>query len=172
MEPSRVCTRCGERKPWSEFYAKVKWPDGTTRQPQSRCKRCFAEIHAQRKRDNPEWWARNERKRARNRTPEQRAEKRVYNREYARQRYAIPPERFRIKGDEPVSGLVPVPDALRDRVREQGYGAVAAAAGWFQDDGRPDDRRVRNTMEATHSQHRKLTQIIQALGLDPVDIGV
>lgn len=39
-EPTKRCARCREPKPWSDFHAKVKWPDGTMRQPHSRCKRC------------------------------------------------------------------------------------------------------------------------------------
>lgn len=41
-EQTKVCTLCQECKPWSTFHAKVKWEDGTMRQPQSRCKPCQA----------------------------------------------------------------------------------------------------------------------------------
>lgn len=37
---TKRCSRCGETKRASEFFAKTKWPDGTPRTWQSRCKVC------------------------------------------------------------------------------------------------------------------------------------
>lgn len=36
----KTCTTCHENKPWAEFDAREKWPDGTMRAPASRCKQC------------------------------------------------------------------------------------------------------------------------------------
>lgn len=49
-ERTKRCTgSCGLEKPWSAFYAKEKWPDGTMRRPQSRCMDCMrAAAHAAR----------------------------------------------------------------------------------------------------------------------------
>jgi DNA-binding transcriptional ArsR family regulator len=59
MSPTRQCTGpCGQRKPWTEFHAAARWPDGTMRRPQSRCKACAAEARKQAlrrtRRDDPE----------------------------------------------------------------------------------------------------------------------
>lgn len=35
------CNACGLKKSWEDFYAKVKWEDGSMRQPHSRCKACM-----------------------------------------------------------------------------------------------------------------------------------
>jgi hypothetical protein len=54
----RTCTRCDKTKSWDDFYAAVKWEDGTMRRPQSRCKRCMGELSKEYgkrlRRENPE----------------------------------------------------------------------------------------------------------------------
>jgi len=65
-EPTRICRRCDKRKPWSEFYAKRRWPDGTTRNPHSYCIACWPAVQ----REN---YAR---------SAERRARRREYNRRY------------------------------------------------------------------------------------------
>lgn len=58
-EPTKVCARCKTRKPWSQFYAKVRWPDGTIRQPFAYCKDCHRQRarawHAHRYATDPEF---------------------------------------------------------------------------------------------------------------------
>ena len=62
--PMKVCANpdchmAGERQPWTNFYAKTKWPDGTMRQPHSRCKACqrvyVARWHREKRLRDPEW---------------------------------------------------------------------------------------------------------------------
>lgn len=43
VERTKTCNGCGQAKPWSDYYAKARWDDGTMRQPHSRCKTCAAE---------------------------------------------------------------------------------------------------------------------------------
>lgn len=60
VEPTRICSKCKERKPWSAFYAKKRWEDGTVRQPQSWCKVCQDSRplnRESRKRANKRYWA-------------------------------------------------------------------------------------------------------------------
>lgn len=58
-EPTKLCTKCGQRKPWSMFHAKAKWGDGTMRQPAAYCKDCQREYvrvwHRERRCNDPEW---------------------------------------------------------------------------------------------------------------------
>lgn len=49
------CSGCQERKPWGEFWAAAKWPDGTMRRPQSKCKECVKAARRRRRREDPEW---------------------------------------------------------------------------------------------------------------------
>jgi hypothetical protein len=52
---TRVCSVCFERKSWSEFWAAAKWPDGSTRRPQYRCKECIKAAKRRRRREDPAW---------------------------------------------------------------------------------------------------------------------
>lgn len=57
-EPTKVCADCKTRKPWSEFHAKVKWDDGTMRQPLAYCKECQrarVRVYHAKKRKDREW---------------------------------------------------------------------------------------------------------------------
>jgi hypothetical protein len=42
IEPSRVCPRCRERKPFSAFYPRTRWPEGTVRTVAAYCRPCNA----------------------------------------------------------------------------------------------------------------------------------
>ena len=92
-EPTRVCRDCGERKPWSDFHPKAKWPDGTTRQPHCYCKPCHQvrtnEWERQKAAADPGWRKRRGR-RGRDllkADPERYAASLAYRREWARERY-------------------------------------------------------------------------------------
>lgn len=96
LEPTKVCSRCRERKPWSDFYRRtVKGHTYCT----PRCKRCDRAYHEQR-RPHPEQRAA---KRARDRARYQRqkadielaAIRRDQSRESARRRLGITPDRYR-----------------------------------------------------------------------------
>lgn len=43
-ERKKVCAKCGVEKPWSDFYPKKKWEDGTTRTVGAYCKPCKREY--------------------------------------------------------------------------------------------------------------------------------
>lgn len=60
VEPTKVCGKCKERKPWSAFHAKTRWPDGTVRQPLSYCKDCEKRRtrRGNRSQINRRYWAR------------------------------------------------------------------------------------------------------------------
>lgn len=49
------CSHCQQSLPWSAFWAKAKWPDGSMRVPQSWCKECVKARRRERRRENPEW---------------------------------------------------------------------------------------------------------------------
>lgn len=110
-ERMKDCTRCGQLKPWSAYYACKKWEDGTMRCPQSRCKDCMAEIMRERRPRNSaerEWhkaWQRKAYRRWRQ-DPEWVAQRRLQDREARRKRNGTPPERFRVVITEP-SGRSP-----------------------------------------------------------------
>lgn len=76
----RQCVNCGQAKPWGDFYAAKRWPDGTMRRPYPRCKECVK----QQRRDNPP-----------RRTPEGWALHRDRNMLYHRRKRGTPPERYR-----------------------------------------------------------------------------
>lgn len=40
---TKTCVRCRETKTWGEFFAHVRWDDGTVRRPRSLCKVCDRE---------------------------------------------------------------------------------------------------------------------------------
>lgn len=46
MTEEKVCTRCNQLKPLSEFWPATKWPDGTTRTLRSHCRTCGSELNA------------------------------------------------------------------------------------------------------------------------------
>lgn len=53
--PAKTCAGpCGQRLPWTEFYAAAKWPDGTMRRPRHMCKACDKAYRAEHARKHPE----------------------------------------------------------------------------------------------------------------------
>lgn len=102
IEPTKVCAKCKARKPWSEFWAKAKWEDGTMRQPHARCKDCWRERTRKRARDrrqrDPDTVraADRERYRRNRRDPDWAARRRVITRRAKRKQMDIPPERWRV----------------------------------------------------------------------------
>jgi hypothetical protein len=178
----KTCTRCQERKPWSEFYAKTKWDDGTMRQPHSRCKLCSHEINAAnrepqraynrrryvRVRHDPELWEKS---------------KAEHRERYARLRED--PERYRAR-------IVQITEGKRKRegwkehkpkaysrtmtptapiaaaVERSGMTAteIARAAGWT------DEKSVSRPLGLENMELRTAARILDAIGLAPVDVGV
>lgn len=51
----RSCGACLAVKPWTEFWAAAKYPDGTMQRPQSHCKDCVKAARRRRRREDPEW---------------------------------------------------------------------------------------------------------------------
>ena len=102
LEREKVCNRCGEAKPWSQYGAQTRWPDGTMRRPRWACRPCESAYTAERqrrqRRENPEplrEYARRYWHTVVKLDPERRGERRAYNREYRRRRDGIPAERHR-----------------------------------------------------------------------------
>src|SRR5579872_4703496 len=100
-EPTKVCAGCKDRKPYSAFYAKTRWPDGSTRTVVDRCRPCHQERrNAQRRAArlaNPAA-ARDRDLRTRRQVaadPERLATKRTYEREWYRRSRSVPASRFR-----------------------------------------------------------------------------
>lgn len=52
-EPTKVCSKCKMRKPWSAFTPRTYWPDGTVRRPQAWCRECHNERGKARHAANP-----------------------------------------------------------------------------------------------------------------------
>lgn len=100
--PWKTCADCDERKSWSEFWPKTKWPDGSMRQPHAYCKDCWRERSrawkARRRRERPDLVQASDRAvYARvKRDPRRLARRREINRDTQRRKKNIPPERWRI----------------------------------------------------------------------------
>lgn len=92
-ERTALCSDCQNVKPWSDFYPRTKWEDGSTRTVYSYCRPC----HLARKRE----WARNNREATRRHNreqcarrrnnPEAKATHRAYQREWERKTYGQRP---------------------------------------------------------------------------------
>lgn len=100
------CNARGEPQPWSSFYARVRWPDGTVKNVQSYCKACdrvkrreWGRLHPE---DNREHSNRASRKHLAN--PENLAKKRERDRTRVRRIHSIPPSRWRVVTPDPESG--------------------------------------------------------------------
>lgn len=86
-ERTKRCTRCGEVKPWSQYYPLTRWEDGTKRTVRPRCKACETAVTLERRRNDP---ALHERVKAYHRErhrrvladPERAAERRDYQRQW------------------------------------------------------------------------------------------
>jgi len=48
------CTRCHQQLPWTAFWARTKWPDGTMRLPQSHCRNFVKARRRELRAANPE----------------------------------------------------------------------------------------------------------------------
>lgn len=124
-EPRKTCAGCAVTKPWSEFWAKAKWPDGSTRQPHARCKDCWREMSRERQRlrrlNDPEGVRALDRARyhRNKRDREWLARRREIVRRAKRKQKNIPPERWRVTvvDDEPTI-LLPI-GPFREWVSEQ-----------------------------------------------------
>lgn len=181
-ECRKRCNGCQAVKPWSEFYAKTKWPDGTMRQPHSRCKEC----HLARNRHSPEAQRRYDRKRyqrtrhdpgawqarlaemregyARNAAdPEWRASRMVQIREAKRRRNGVTPDRYRVRDAEetvdaaPLAGVIVASGLSRSE--------IAARAGL-------DEATVRKATKRDRVQASTASAILDALGLTPAEVGL
>lgn len=49
------CASCCQRLPWTSFWARSKWPDGTMRVPQSHCRDCVKARRRTRRHEDPAW---------------------------------------------------------------------------------------------------------------------
>lgn len=48
------CAGCEQDKPWADYWTAAKWPDGSMRRPQAKCKECVKAARRQRRREDPE----------------------------------------------------------------------------------------------------------------------
>ena len=133
---TKRCRRCGRDKPWREFYAAKKWPDGTMRAPHSRCKKCSNAIRHQQRRNSPTQWARwlelNRTLKAEARKdPEWAATLREYQRTYYRTRNGVTPDRYRVDMSGPAGGreLDTAPFAAWLRTLGRTAGQIGLACG-------------------------------------------
>jgi hypothetical protein len=111
------CHMAETAQPWSNFYAKTKWEDGTMRQPHSRCKECHKASYRARRVKDPETHRRyrrnyynkntalelnrcRERREAIQQDPEARAALLESKRRRYRVQHNVPPERWRFEHRE------------------------------------------------------------------------
>lgn len=101
-EPTHWCSRCHQRKPWSQFYARKRWDDGTMRAPQNMCKDCTKEYRDEWRSRNPERVRAQVRRAHRNRRddPERLAIVQDLQRERMRRVRGTPSERYRSNARE------------------------------------------------------------------------
>jgi hypothetical protein len=108
VSPRKRCSVCLQLKPWTDYWAAAKNPDGTMARPQYRCKECVKADRRARRRVYPELF------RARDRADWRKLmadpERRVRRRETQRQNSAT----FRAKQRE----QTPFQRALRGRSGE------------------------------------------------------
>lgn len=189
VEPVKVCSRCKAKKPWSAYYAKTRWPDGTMRQPQSRCRECMATVSREhpewrrkhdrkrykRTREDPEAWAQRlaehrERYRARASDPEWLAARLAQVREAKRARRGVTPDRFRMGS---VEGLRVPAAPLRAAFERSGMTAaeVAHRMGWTPG-GKADTSRVARTLSRPTVPLMLARGLCDALLVDPVEVGL
>ena len=83
MTPRKQCSVCGLVKPWTDFWAAAKLPDGSMARPQYRCKECVKADRRDRRRANPETFRERDRRdwRILMRNPGRRARRRETQRE-------------------------------------------------------------------------------------------
>lgn len=157
VEPTKVCAGCRERKVWSEFWPKVKWDDGTMRQPHARCKDCARERTRERQRErrqrNPEETRAADRRQYRKTMSRaaSRAKRREIVRRAKRKQFDIPPERWRV---HPVDGeaqtflpIGPFREWLLDQIERLGSMAVLADALGL------DDKTIRRWLDEHDRVH-------------------
>lgn len=167
-ERTKRCPRCEIVKPWDDFHAKVKWPDGSMRQPHSYCKPCHNAYGAEtaRKRWHADReWARERmlKKTKAEMTPEAYAIHLSYRRDWTRRKRGTLPENFRDpSGDRVMVEVAPIYEAVQ--WAGIGWGELAARVNM-------DPSSLRRTLtEQSVTRASIATKVLEALGLSPVDV--
>lgn len=160
---TKLCAHCGETKPWDAFQAAARWEDGTMRRPGSYCTPCIAERKRERRRRDPEWGKRVDRRdRERiNADPEKLARRRELTRENGivhRRRMGAKPRDTQRRAPVEVAALQ---EAMRES--ELANAELARRLG-------VDERRVRAMLEARRWQPETVARVVHALGLDPQEV--
>lgn len=153
---TKRCTQCGVTKPWSEFYAGKKWPDGTPRYMQPGCKAC-------RKLTNAAKCAAYTAKLMRD--PERLGIRRAQWRDYAREKLGITPDRYRVGVGVEVAlvDAAPIRDAIiRSR---RSFNEIARQAG-------VDEGTVRKAMARERTLASSAVAILRALDIAPAEVGL
>lgn len=163
------CASGGALLPWSEFHAATKWPDGTMRRPQSRCKDCAREAGKIRRAELAKTAKGRRERNARQREyrngldPDRVSVIRAYSREWYREQNNVPPERWRRKDGGADVATAPIRDA------------VTAADVTVSEIARRAELN-RSTMVKALKRERIATAraraILEAIGLFPLDIGL
>lgn len=175
MVRQKRCSRCQVVKPWHEFYAQRKWPDGTMRVPQCRCKQCAREVRAEQKRAdriaNPEkWQARASRLWTQIKADHERhMSKVVYDRDRRRAALGITPDRFRGsryqrgEGGHELVNAEPLRELLRNYAGEISTLAEASGVG---------ERRLRDIRSGAQKgvTVENLERVLIALGMTLRDV--
>jgi len=174
---SKVCTHCKKDNLWRDYHASKKWPDGTMRAPQARCKRCQVKVRVVQRRANPEHM---ERHRADNRAryarrmrdPEQVAIIRDQKRESNRRRFNIPRERWRVTFDGQVHDREKLPgEPFRDWLMTLGPTPVDISEALGGVDQSWVGRYLHLRVEPTFGLVDKYMQIAYARGVSDAMIG-
>lgn len=175
-EPTKVCTRCPERgpQPWSNFHATAKWPDGSMRRPQSRCKLCQRDLRREayratastnqgRKKLRQIWKGKYDVMRA---DPERWDTRLAYEREYYRTNRSPNPTPERWKDARPIGGLIPcAPVAAAIRDAGLPWREVAERAGL-------DESVVRRMLSQETTSPERASLILGAIGVLPAEVGL
>lgn len=99
-EPTKRCPRCHAVKPWCNYTARTRWPDGSVRSVQGHCQACNAELcreWRQRVGERPETRRARQNRWVRGLDPERKAIRADKNREGMRRKNGTTPDRYRTR---------------------------------------------------------------------------
>lgn len=94
------CPNAGQPQPWSNFYPRKRWPDGTTRTVRAECKACSVRLHVTTRQENARYRELHARlqedyRQRRIATAEGLGLERARKRDWYRKTHDVPPERWR-----------------------------------------------------------------------------
>lgn len=165
---------CGRTLSWDFYYASKKWPDGTMKSPQPKCRECHGAYRLEWQRrqwteNRAKAQERERRKRIRRKAdPERHAAYLAYHREWDRARsvrdgHQPAPHRWLENRPMPQEWVAAVP--VREAVRSSGvaFGEIAARAGW------KDEGSVRRAVGKERMKVRTAVRILAAIDVLPAE---